>query len=397
MPIALGLGLGVSFNSGPLLPPWLPTADGIGADISLDFVNNRAWNRGELAALSSVLSCIRSGTATYADASGVISAVGANTLRYGSAGLSVDISRTNVVLWNRDLTNAAWTKSNCTAAKDQTGPDGVTNSASSITATSANATCLQAITLASSARFQTCRIKRLVGTGNIDMTMDNGSTWTTITVTASWTRVNIPTQTLANPTVGFRIVTSGDAVAIDYVQNENGAFATSDVEVTTIAVTRSADNDTFASTAGQLLSRGTTFVEFTDMLGPISVGRVLYLMRVDGNNYHQLAVTTGNKVQAFSSVGGVTQYNLSSTNNVVAGSTYKVAIAYDSGDVAMATTAELQSTVLTNGSATMPTGAFTGQIGAFASNNSAFGSYIKSIAHWTDRRISNAGLAALVA
>jgi len=41
--------------------------------------------------------------------------------------------------------------------------------------------------------------------------------------------------------VGFRIVTSGDAIAVDYVQCENGAFATSAIPTTTATVTRSAD------------------------------------------------------------------------------------------------------------------------------------------------------------
>jgi hypothetical protein len=74
------------------------------------------------------------------------------------------------------------------------------------------------------------------------MTMDGGTTWTPITVTASWTRVSIPSQTLANPVVGFRIVTSGDAIAVDIVQNEDGAFATSPIPQTSAAtMTRVAD------------------------------------------------------------------------------------------------------------------------------------------------------------
>jgi len=157
-------------------------------------------------------------------------------------------SRVNVVLWNRDLTNAAWVKTGgggVTAAKDQTGLDGIASSCSRITANGANGTCLQAITLGSSARFQSVYLKRLVGTGNIDMTMDNGATWTTVltgAAGATFTRVTIPTQTLANPTVGFRIVTNADSVAVDFVQNEGGVFQSSPIAVTTVAVTRAADS-----------------------------------------------------------------------------------------------------------------------------------------------------------
>jgi len=190
-------------------------------------------------------------------------------------------SRTNVVLWNRDLTNAAWTKSSITAAKDQTGPDGVANSASSITATGANGTVLQAITLGSSARFQTARIKRITGSGTIQMTMDNGATWTSVTVTSAWTRVSIPTQTLANPTVGFRIVTSGDAVAVDFVQNENGTSATSDIPTTTASVTR-ANDIAYIANASSILTRPFTMaMEFSP--SPLNSNHFYGAWSVGGN------------------------------------------------------------------------------------------------------------------
>ncbi len=192
----------------------------------------------------------RAGTATRTNASGYVEAVAADVARFdydpvtlAIKGLLIEEARTNVVLWDNDCTNAAWTKTNVTAAKDQIGPDNVASSASSLLATSANGTCLQAITLGSSARYQTAYVKRLIGTGTINMTMDNGSTWTVITLTAAWTRVDIPTQTIANPTVGFRIVTSGDKIAVAYVQNENGAFATSAIATTTASVARAADID----------------------------------------------------------------------------------------------------------------------------------------------------------
>jgi len=199
--------------------------------------------------------------ATYWDSAGIVRLASANNLRvddYGpyyeqglvdSAGLPLhgirlEGTRTNVVLWNRDLTNAAWVKTNITAAKDQTGIDGVASSASKITASAGNGTCLQSITLGSSLRRQTAFVKRITGTGVIEMTTDNGGTWTAITVTSTtaWARRSIPAQTLANPTVGFRIVTSGDAIAVDFAQNETGAFESNPIATTTAAVTRAADS-----------------------------------------------------------------------------------------------------------------------------------------------------------
>ncbi len=158
--------------------------------------------------------------------------------------LLLEPAATNVVLQNRDLTNAAWTKTSCTPAKDQIGVDGTANGASSLVATAGNATCLQAITLASSQRFQTAYVKRLIGSGEVDMTTDGGTTWTNITSGLSatlWTRISIPAQTLANPSVGFRLVTNGDKIAVDFVQNETGSFQTSVIATTTAAVTRNVD------------------------------------------------------------------------------------------------------------------------------------------------------------
>ena len=173
-----------------------------------------------------------------------------------AAGLLIEESRTNIALWNRDLTNAAWTKTNVTAALNQTGIDGTANSASTITASAGNGTVLQAITLASSQRFQSTFTKRITGTGTVNMTTDGGATWTAITVTGSWARVSIPAQTVTNPSIGFQIVTNGDAIAVDYVQNENGAFATSPIYTTTASVTRATALPHHLSPPNKMRQRG---------------------------------------------------------------------------------------------------------------------------------------------
>jgi hypothetical protein len=94
-----------------------------------------------------------------------------------------------------------------------------------------------------------CAIKRLIGTGTVEMTTDNGTTWTPVTVTAGWTIVSIPAQTLVNPVCGFRLATSGDSVAIDVVQNESGTGSvppanspTTPLITTSATVTRFADD-----------------------------------------------------------------------------------------------------------------------------------------------------------
>jgi hypothetical protein len=156
-------------------------------------------------------------------------------------GLRIEEQRINRLVHNRDLTQAAWVATNITPAKDQIGADGVSNSASSITSTAGNGTILQTITSASAARATSTYVKRITGSGAVEMTQNGGTTWTAVTVTGDWTRVQIPTATVTNPVVGFRIVASGDAIAVDYVQCEDGADITSPIATGAGTATRSAD------------------------------------------------------------------------------------------------------------------------------------------------------------
>jgi hypothetical protein len=146
---------------------------------------------------------------------------GSDVARITTKGLLVEDGCTNVLLWCRDLTNAVWTTTGVTALKTQAGFDGTPTAATSLVATAPMAAIVQRIAdPASVQRQQSAFVKRLSGSGPVEMTMDGGATWTNITITSAWTRVSIPAQTLANPTVGLRIATKGDSIAVDCVQNE---------------------------------------------------------------------------------------------------------------------------------------------------------------------------------
>lgn len=157
-------------------------------------------------------------------------------------GILMEKAATNLCLYSNDLTQAAWSKTDCAAALTATGPGGVANSVSTLTASAGNATALQSITSGSTSRVTHVWLKRRTGTGNIDLTQDNGSTWATQAVTSTWTRFVLASVTSANPIVGLRIVTSGDAVDVAYFQHETGLFPTSPVVTYAAAVTRALDN-----------------------------------------------------------------------------------------------------------------------------------------------------------
>ena len=172
-------------------------------------------------------------------------------------------SKTNNLLWCRDLTNAAWVKTNANTAKTQTGIDGLANSCSLLTATAANATILQTITAASTPACSGFWVKRSVGTGSIFFTRNGGTDWLDITSlinSSTFTCVKIENTSVTNPQVGFKIATSGDAIIVDAGLNHAGTTLTLPILTTSAAVTRAADVLTyqtasnFSDTSGTILA-----------------------------------------------------------------------------------------------------------------------------------------------
>lgn len=168
-------------------------------------------------------------------------------------GLRIEGTVTNRILWSRDGTNAAWTKSgSMTAAKDQTGLDGVVNSATRLTAGASDQTILQSLTLGSGLRVYAVYLKRITGTGAVEITDDGGSNWTAVTsnlaaAAGGWTRVAID-RTQANPNLGIRIRTSGDEVAFDCAHVEDGNIPSSPIITTSATVQRVRDDATMTGT-----------------------------------------------------------------------------------------------------------------------------------------------------
>ena len=124
---------------------------------------------------------------------------------------------TNSATYSNDLTNAVWTASNVTVAKDANGLTGAPNTACTLTATAGNGTVIRnAITAASGTHTTQWHIKRKTGTGTIEITVDNGTTWQDVTSLIDSSTFNecLEGLTVTNPQIGIRIVTSGDAVYV---------------------------------------------------------------------------------------------------------------------------------------------------------------------------------------
>lgn len=150
-----------------------------------------------------------------------------------------------------------------TLALTATGIDGIPNTATTVTARQNDATSLQQFTVASDDRCGSAYVRRKTGTGNIWFTQNGGTNWTDITSlinSSTYVRIQI-TSTVTNPSVGFKISTSGDAIDVDCLQNEAGTFATSPIITTTAAVTRSSSSLAFQTESNWSDTAGTAFIE----------------------------------------------------------------------------------------------------------------------------------------
>ena len=133
----------------------------------------------------------------------------------GHRAIRFDLSYTYKGRASDDLTNATyWTLANATAALDAVGPHG--EPCSTLTATAANGTATQSVTSSGSRQMSFAWVRRKTGTGAVEMSADGGSTYKDVTdeiglssFTPVWVR-----STVADPTVVFRLVESGDEIEV---------------------------------------------------------------------------------------------------------------------------------------------------------------------------------------
>ena len=184
--------------------------DGWSAEIvRLDFTTeNLTDSKGNLTAGA----LARASEATYIDSNGVLQTAAVDVPRFTADGLLIEGAGTNVIPYSEDFTQ--WTASNITDVLDISGPDNGVSNATTLTATAANGTIKYA-SIATAGAIQTFSVwmKRITGAGNIDMTVDDGGTWATKTLTTSWQRFDI-SGTEANTIAGIRIVVDTDAIGI---------------------------------------------------------------------------------------------------------------------------------------------------------------------------------------
>lgn len=360
------------------------------SSLDLDFQRGRATLRGRQLALTSAIAVSNASGGYVQWSDGHLTSIGANLPRISDLGLLIEQGSTNLALHSNDFTNASWTKTTMTAALDQVGPDNVANSASSLLATGTNATALQSVTHASSADVASFWIKRITGTGTISITLDGGSTYTDVTsqINSSGYTLVQKTQTVTNPSLGIKLGTNTDKIAVWCGQLEVGAFATSPIVTTTTSVARNADSVTLTSTAQGAFS--TTFplsayVKASSSAVTTGASATLFAWS-DGtnNNRERMLYGTSNNVGAETAVSG-TPNTATTANTAAQGATFAAACTLNTNDGAVALNG---GTVGAQATMAQPSGLNTFQLGQL--NGSGFlNSYLKRLALFSGQRLAN--------
>ena len=323
---------------------------------------------------------------------------GLNTSVGSYLGYLAEGARTNSALHGRliaaGVAAAAWVESNVTAADDATGIGGVANSASTLTAGANDGTILQSLTIASAAKTLSAFVRRKTGTGAVYITLDNDTTRTEITSslnTGTYVRVSA-TQTLANPVLGFKFATSGDAIEVDMVMLENSAsFASSPIPTTTLAVARNADVLTYPTTGWFSATNGTMYEEVMP-LTVVDSSCFMYGLS-DATTTNQLNFRRNTtSLQFYQRDGGASEDFTISGVTVAVGTAIKMAGAYSSA-VSSATT---NGVSLSTGAGAFAAGAAvtTLSVGSLGGSASASMFAIKRLVYYASR-LPNAVLQAL--
>jgi hypothetical protein len=151
--------------------------------------------------------------------------------RIEEGGYLSENTRTNFILWSRDFTNAAWTKTNINTSKTAVGHDGVSNSATVVTASANDGTVCQGVTIATATSSASVDIKRVSGSGTVSISMDGGVTYagdvSSQLSSSSWYRAVFENQKITNPSLCIKLGTNGDSVILDYAQIETGGVPSS--------------------------------------------------------------------------------------------------------------------------------------------------------------------------
>jgi hypothetical protein len=398
--------------------------------MSLDFIGTNS--------LDSRVTFTRATTATFVGSNGLIQSAAINAPRFdydpvtlAPKGLLIEEARTNIALYSEQFDNVVWVKLNATVtANATTAPDG-TSTADFIVPDTANdqhgvyqstvaalgtaythsvyakaggynwlyMTEGNNVTAQASFNLANGTLGTVSGTGSPSATITavgNGWYRCTLTLTPILTAQNMQCRA-ANADGGGSYIGNGTSgIFVWGAQLEAGAFATSYIPTTTLAVTRNADNASMTGTnfsSWYNQSEG-TFVTAFDMAGGSAINpfnRAVLVARESATSSH-IIYNGSSQITGWTVVSGVDQAFLS-TGALAADTVTNIAYAYKVNDFAASRGG---AAAVTDTSGTLPSPTFLG-IGSDPSASSLFLSgHIRSITYY-NTRLPNATLQVLTA
>jgi hypothetical protein len=349
-------------------------------------------------------------------------------------GLLIEESRTNLLTYSSEISNAAWTKNQVVVTENSlTAPDGTVSADTIAEDTTTNfhrvisptfsVTSGTAYTFSVYAKKGTNNFVQLfVSTGfdsvnafanfNIDVgtvgTVGSAATSTIANVGNGWYRCTMTTTSSATSAVAiinYGLVTSSTAArAESYLgtgktvfvwggQVEAGAFATSVIPTTTTALTRAADVATmtganFSNWYNQ--TEGTLFNEYINYT--TATGSLFSTDDATVNNRIITLTSGGTNAAVRVIAGGVDQVS-ANVASVTAGSVARLAFGYKLNDFAASVNG---AAVVTYTSGTVPTGQTTARIGSNVVSAAFLNGHLRRITYYP-RRLTNSELQALTA
>lgn len=255
-----------------------------------------------------------------------------NRARFEEFGLLIEETSTNNVPYSEDFSQ--WTNTNITIESDSVSlPDGTNGTVNTLKATSSNGTSIIDCGIFTGEQFMVW-LRRKTGTGTIDITMNNGSSWTTVAITNQWVRYRLAAS-VANPDVGIRIQTSGDEIyswggQCDSLTRNNSYTPTTGGA----AVTRSADIFKYDNSSEDIFDKAKgTIICAVRYRGSASVnGSTIFRNRPGQPNDTGLQANADGTLLFFINRGGVAQIRINSTTALIGDQNYIVAAVWDTND-----------------------------------------------------------------
>ena len=358
-----------------------------------------------------VITAVRTGVATYTDASGLIQSASANTVRVdnslGYPAMLIEPSATNLVTHSEDFSNSAWTKTSygtgvvpVVTANNAFSPDGTQNASRVVfstgdgTTTSEESFITDTIPTTIGVSYtESFYLKGDVGGEQIIVRAGGGSAYTTLTLTTEWVRYEVTEAAIASTTyfqIGLRqglsgvVINSEITVHIWGAQLEAGSVATSYIPTSggnEAARTRAADDLSITGSAFSDFfnaSEGTTYIEAVPNSSSNAPTLFEYFDASDASNQIMGSYISGITISYYVKTNG-SFVAINSIGNVNLNQLNRIAVSYKTNDIlgSLNGAAEVPDT-----SAALPTGIDKVSLGNDNSGNFSITGRIRRLIYW---------------